>query len=170
MKTKLSIAALCFGGLATLTACGGSSNDAATTPTTTGPTQTSAATSAASANPQDIVDALAALPTSGKVSQLTEDNDSNNLLGRPNGYSAAWVINVDGATCSNGPGVDCGAVVEVWPDEQSANDRKDYIQGILKKSPMLGTEYDVVRDGWLLRVSGQVKPSVEKKYEAAFTG
>jgi hypothetical protein len=30
----------------------------------------------------------------------------------------------------------------------------DYIQGILKDSPMLGTEYDYLRGGLLLRVDG----------------
>ncbi len=41
---------------------------------------------------------------------------------------------------------------------------------LLKAMPILGTEYDYVRDGLLLRVAGDLKPSQAKAYEKAFVG
>ncbi|WP_156479385.1 hypothetical protein [Gordonia sp. QH-12] len=111
-----------------------------------------------------------AVPEAMSLVDLTEDNDANNLLGRPNGYSQATVIVDKRAECDDSPGVDCGAVVELWPSEEAANKRKDYIQSILTDSPMLGSEYDTVRGPMILRVSGDLKPSQAKVYEQAFVG
>jgi hypothetical protein len=36
--------------------------------------------------------------------------------------------------------------------------------------PALGTEWTVVKGNLLLRVTGNLPPSVEKQYEAAFKG
>ena len=44
----------------------------------------------------------------------------------------------------------------------------DYIQRILKDSPMLGSEYDYLRGSLLLRVDGALKPSAAAAYETAF--
>ncbi|KXT58724.1 hypothetical protein Y710_00295 [Gordonia sp. QH-12] len=60
--------------------------------------------------------------------------------------------------------------MELWPSEEAANKRKDYIQSILTDSPMLGSEYDTVRGPMILRVSGDLKPSQAKVYEQAFVG
>lgn len=103
-----------------------------------------------------------------KVQDLTEETDPNDLLGRPNGYSAATVLHDSRAECGDGPGVDCGAVIEQWPDEDAAQDRADYIQGILEDSPVLGSEYDYVNGSLLLRVSGALTPSEAEEYEQAF--
>lgn len=141
--------------LLALTACGGGSGD-------------SSGGSDASAH-----DAAAAIQgkvgTVQKVEDLTEDTDSNELLGRPNGYKAATVIYDSRAQC-DGPGVDCGAVIEQWPSESAAKKRADYIQSILKDSPILGSEYDYTDGAILLRISGNLKPSEAQEYEAAFTG
>jgi hypothetical protein len=142
--------------LVALTACGGSSDNS------DGP-EVDAHTRAADI--QDKVDSVT------KIEDLSEDTDSNDLLGRPNGYSAATVLydkRADG--CTDGPGVDCGAVVEQWPSEDAAQARADYIQGILTGSPALGSEYDFVNGGLILRVSGSLKPSEADEYEAAFKG
>ncbi|MGY2873829.1 hypothetical protein ACVW00_001019 [Marmoricola sp. URHA0025 HA25] len=104
-----------------------------------------------------------------RVTVINEDNDSNNLIGRPGGYTSAAVLtDKEGDTSDSEPGVAWGATVEVFPTQADAQKRKDYIQGILAGSPMLGTEYDYVADGALLRVSGELKPSRAKEYEAAF--
>ena len=105
-----------------------------------------------------------------KLVAITENNDPNNLLGRPNGYTAAVVIYDQGGSCSGDLGVDCGATVEQWPSGADANARKDYIQGILKKAPLLGSEWDLVSGPILVRVSGKLKPSVEAVYSKAFLG
>ena len=105
-----------------------------------------------------------------KVTVLTEKTDSNNLLGRPNGYvSAAVITDAGGDTSDSDPGVSYGATVEMFDSRSATVRRSDYIQGILKDAPMLGTEYDYVRGKVLLRVSGELPPSVAAKYRAAFT-
>jgi hypothetical protein len=104
-----------------------------------------------------------------KVTVITEDNDPNNLIGRPGGYlSAAVIHDEDGDQSDPEPGVEYGATVEVFEDETAAQDRSDYIQGILKDNPMLGTEYNYLNGAALLRVSGDIKPSVASQYEDAF--
>lgn len=69
-----------------------------------------------------------AVPQVTRLLPLTEDNDGNDLLGRPDGYSAATVLVDSRARCpSDGHGVDCGATIEQWPDRWAAQRRADYI-------------------------------------------
>lgn len=105
-----------------------------------------------------------------KVVAITEDNDPNDKIGRPNGY-------VDGAVLFDSRaepldaelGVDQGATIEVWPSEAEATERAEYIQGLLDESEgLLGSEYHYQSGGMLLRVSGSIKPTAAKAYEAAF--
>lgn len=104
-----------------------------------------------------------------KVVSITENNDPNNLIGRPNGYTSAAVLYEKSVTCSE-LGASCGATLEVWASESQAKARAAYIQKSLTDMPVLGTEYDYIRGSALLRVSGEVKPSVARKYNAAFGG
>lgn len=104
-----------------------------------------------------------------KVTTLTEDNDTNNLIGRPNGYvSAAVITDKEGDSSDPEPGVAYGATVEMFGTKSEAARRSAYIQGLLEDSPMLGTEYNYTQGKVLLRVSGELRPSVAKKYQAAF--
>jgi hypothetical protein len=140
-----------------LTGCGGGSNSGST----------------AGADPTEIGNAIKAkFAAFTKVTKITEDNDGNDLIGRPNGYDAAAALfigdSLDSCDTSDPIGVDCGAVIERWPDESAAKSRQDYIQGILKTAPMLGTEYDTVRGRLIFRVSGDVKPTDAAAYKAAF--
>ena len=92
----------------------------------------------------------------------TEDNDPNNLLGRPNGYTSRASADLPGgAKAGEKYSVDRGLVVEVF-------DSTDYIKGLQEESPILGTEWHYrTGDGTaLVRVSGNVKPSLAKKVEA----
>jgi hypothetical protein len=110
------------------------------------------------------------VPSAKKVTVLNEKTDSNNLLGRPNGYNSAAVItDTGGDTSDPDAGVAYGATVEAFDSKSDAVRRSDYIQGILKDAPMLGTEYNYVRDNVLLRVSGELPSSIASKYKAAFT-
>ena len=113
-----------------------------------------------------------AVPEATKTIKITEANDGNNLIGRPNGYTAASVIEDSRVGCPEPPtpiGIDCGAMIEEWPDEESAQRRSDYIQSVRKNMPMLGQEYGTVRGNLLLRVSGELKPSQSREYEEAFS-
>ena len=58
--------------------------------------------------------------------------------------------------------------MEIWPDEAAALARSEYIQGILAESPALGTEYNYLSGNALLRVVGDILPSVATQYETAF--
>lgn len=109
-----------------------------------------------------------AIPQVRKLVDMTEETDENKLLGRPNGYTAATVIYDSRAECDGSPGVDCGAVIEQWPDQVSADKRSKYIQRVRGEVPIVGQEYDSVRGGLLLRVSGTLTPSAAKAYAAAF--
>jgi len=110
----------------------------------------------------------AAIPTITSVSAITEENDTNDMIGRPNGYVGGDFITDSRATeCYDG-GVACGAVIEDWANAADAQTRSDYIQGILKESPVLGSEYNYIRDGLLLRVSGELLPSAAAEYESVF--
>ncbi len=101
------------------------------------------------------------------VIPLTEDTDTDDLLGRPNGYSAAVVlVDVGGADCA-APDVRCGATVEEWPDTESVQRRADYIQSIAEDVTFLGSEYHYPVGNLLVRVSGELNPSQVALYEQA---
>ena len=145
-----------------LSACGSGDSSAPSSPAASGATSSAPSTTAASTSPK--------ASSTTKIVAITEDNDPNNLIGRPNGYVSAAVIYDSNATCTD-IGVDCGATVEVWQDEASAKTRSEYIQSILKASPILGSEFHTLDGPVLLRVDGkQLKPSLAKKYAAALTG
>lgn len=138
---------------------------------TTATTTASPAVQPPPATAQSVAESITAvIPEATELIEVTEDNDPNNLIGRPNGYVAASVL-VDSRLprCAN-LGADCGVMIEQWPDEAAAQNRSDYIQSILKSMPTLGPEWNTVRGGLLLRVAGELKPSEAKAYEAAFAG
>jgi hypothetical protein len=98
-----------------------------------------------------------------------ETTDPNDLLGRPNGYTGAASLTDSRASDPGGTGgIDLGAVLEVWPTAADAQARADYIATLQKGNTLLGSEYHHVRGNVLLRVSGQLPPSVDAAYAAAF--
>jgi hypothetical protein len=102
-----------------------------------------------------------------RIVTITEDNDPNDKIGRPNGYTSAAVLYDDTLSCPD-LGVTCGGTIEVWPSAADAKARSDYIQRALKDNPMLGTEYNYLRGPALFRVFGEIKPTAAKKLEVAF--
>lgn len=157
----------------TLTGCSGATSSAPVTVTATvtaSPTPTPTPAPAGPADSAAVAAALkAAIPQISKVVVITEDNDPNNSIGRPNGYTSAAVLYDKRTKCKRGLGADCGATIEQWPTAKDAKARASYIQGIYKKAPMLGSEYDTVRGTYILRVAGDLKPSAAKAYSTAFT-
>lgn len=111
----------------------------------------------------------AKVPSISAVTEVTEVNDSNGLIGRPGQYiSAAWIADVAADPAQTG--IDGGAVVEVFSNEADAQTRSDYIQETLKSmGPAFGTEYHYMDGTVLLRVSGVLMPSQATLYEQAFT-
>ena len=102
---------------------------------------------------------------------FTAENDSNHLLGRPNGYTskAAWVDpRVKAADRTSGVGdIENGGSVEVFADRAAASARAAYIGAIAKNAPALANEYDYVRGSVLVRVTGNLTPSQAAGYKAA---
>jgi hypothetical protein len=165
--------ALVLSGFLLLSGCGAATSD------TPEPVQTSNGSATEVAHPQaqkevkvstamDLAKRLEAeIPTITAIVEVTEDNDANNLIGRPGQYvSAAWISDKAGAPKATG--IDGGAVIEVFATADDAQTRSEYIQGVLKEGgAMLGTEYHYLKDTRLLRVSGKLKPSSAKVYEVA---
>lgn len=170
----LGVAAFFLAGCSapsTQTAAAPASTAAAAEATTeaASPTPPPTPTPTVAADATSIATALKAkVATITKVITVTEALDSNQLLGRPNQYtSAAWIAD-SGATPGE-TGVDGGAVVEVFANVEDAKARSEYILRVLKEGgPVLGTEWHHLKGTALLRVSGQLSPSVNKQYAAAF--
>jgi len=108
------------------------------------------------------------LPTVRRVVALTKRTDVNHLLGRANGYTSAAVLYDRRTTCSDGPGVDCGATIEKFTTTAKAKARARHVQTLLKRYH-LGTEHDFVHGHFLLRVSGDLTRSQAAKYRTVFT-
>lgn len=172
-KSLLPLAVAATALALSLTGCSGATSSAPITVTATvtaTPTRAPTPTRTRPADSAAFATALkAAIPQVSKVVVITEDNDPNNSIGRPNGYTSAAVLYDKRTKCSRGLGADCGATIEQWPTARDAKARASYIQGIYKKAPVLGSEYDTVKGTYLLRVSGDLKPSQAKAYSDAFS-
>lgn len=85
-------------------------------------------------NPQGVAKTLkSALPAIGRVVKITEDNDDNKLLGRPDQYDAATFMQDKRLKCSSannldGLSIDCDATIERWASQEDAQARADDIQ------------------------------------------
>lgn len=109
------------------------------------------------------------IPDVTELITLDEGNDPNDLIGRPNGYTAATVIFDSRVSCEgDDPGVDCGATIEEWPSQEDAEKRSEYIQDLQSGSSLLGSEWNTVRDNLLLRVAGNMDPSDAEAYADIF--
>jgi hypothetical protein len=161
IRTALTVAALAL----LLTGC---SVPAVAPPASPTPTVEPAPEPASTA--ADFAAALKVATITGTFN-FTEENDPNELLGRPNGYTSATVVFDSGGECDkDDPGVDCGATIEVFEDAAGAQRRSEYILGILKDAPILGTEYQYLFGNALLRVSGHLTPTVAAEYGDSFGG
>ena len=168
----------------TLAACGANSTvDTPIAQPADTPSTSAASTPAEAPKPVDLGDAeQVASKIKAQVDQVavtkvyTEDDDPNHLLGRPNGYTSKVAFRdsridqkeQDGFNTA-ADAMERGGSVEVYEDEAGAQARKDYIQGLLKGGG-LGSEYDYVRGGVIVRVTGELSPSKAKVYEAALNG
>ena len=144
------------------------------TPTTgdAGPTPSSQSSTAV-AEPPTAAAVLARLATTGVPisNPLVQDEttDPNKLLGRPNGYLSRASFDIPGGDLEADPHtIGRGGVIEVYTTEAAARARAAYLQETSKAAPILGTEYDYVRGPVLLRITGDVTPSVAAQFEAAF--
>lgn len=154
--------------LLALTACSSEGDGGSPSPAESSAASTTEATDSADAT--QVADELkGASPTAGQVVTITEDNDPNDKIGRPNGYVTAAVLYDSEITCDS-LGVDCGMTVEVYANEAAARNRGETIQSHRAEMPFLGDEWDYLKGPVLLRISGELKPSSAEKYASRFGG
>ncbi|MFF7777510.1 hypothetical protein ACFZCG_24215 [Streptomyces tanashiensis] len=171
-KPALSAAALVI-ALGGLTACGSGGDQK-----NTEPNSTTAATVDPSTKPVakpltagDAFTKLSATVSSAKLSGVvTEDNDPNHLLGRPNQYTSKITftdsrIKADDVGGAEPGSVGLGGAIEVFKTAADAQARADYIQKVTQGIPML-IEYDYVSGTALVRVSHYLTPTQAADYQA----
>lgn len=122
---------------------------------------------------EQIVTQLAQRVPSAKPGVVfTAETDPNKLLGRPNGYTskASFTdsrVKDDGSFMGTREGaVDPGGSVEVFADEQAAQNRLKYIQTMTASMPAF-TEYGYVSGPVLVRVSKSLTPEQAAEYQNA---
>lgn len=164
----LGVAAVLLAGCSAPTTQATSESAAPTQATTSASPEPTATQTQTADAPSIAAELKAKVPSISGITPVTEALDSNKLLGRPNQYtSAAWIAD-SGATPGE-TGIDSGAVVEVFVNEDDATARSEYILGVLKKAgPAFGTEWHHRKGNVLLRVSGVLTPSTNDLYAAAF--
>lgn len=106
----------------------------------------------------------AGLPVEG-LNVLTEATDSNNMMGRPGGYTSK-VFFFDKRHEGEGNEPAEQNTVEVFASEQDATTRREYIEGVTKGMPFL-TQYMIQSGPTLLRLDKVITPTEAKEYEAA---
>ena len=143
-------------GLALLTACG--------TPITSFAGQQPQLTA------QQIVAQLAQrVPTVKPGMVYTAETDPNHLLGRPGQYTSKVAFTdsrVQPRPFDAPDAIERGGSVEVFPDEQGAQNRMKYIQAIAAGFPM-AVEYDYTSGPVLVRVGKILTPAQAGEYQKA---
>jgi hypothetical protein len=112
------------------------------------------------------------LPLSGLI-VYTAATDPNHLLGRPTGYTSkcAWVDSRIAASDVTGlvkGDPSRGGSVEVSPTAAGAVARAKEILTLEKALPILGSEYDYLDGGVLIRWSQYLTPTQAAAYGAVF--
>jgi hypothetical protein len=115
--------------------------------------------------------AKAGLPVSGLI-VYTAATDPNHLLGRPTGYTSkcAWGdsrVPAPDATAASTGDTGNGGSVEVFRTAAEAKARAKYIFTIDSAAPILGSEYDYLAGGVLVRVSQYLTPTQAASYGKA---
>lgn len=163
-------ALLALTGCASSTTSTPASSDTApgpTTPTSAAPAKATTPLTATTAMTQ-----LAAKVTTAKLTNtVTENNDGNNLIGRPHEYTSKVQFKDTRVNPADTTGLDKGDIqfggsIEVFATPEDAAARAKYIQAVTASLPA-AAEYDYVQGDILVRVSHLLKPSQAKDYEAA---
>ena len=178
----LTSAALLLALTGCSTAAGTTGSSDATTPTTAASPASSAPISVTVSSTADAVagdlnatTAMTQLATKVQTAKLTgvitENNDSNNLIGRPHQYTSKVTFKDSRISASDTaylkPGdVELGGAIEVFGTPADATARAKYIQAVTASIPAFA-EYDYVHGNVLVRVSHFLKPSQAKGYGQA---
>ena len=101
----------------------------------------------------------------GGIVVLTEETDDNNMMGRPGGYTSK-VFFFDNRYEGEGMEPSEQNTIEVFPSEEDATRRREYIEGVTEGMPMF-TQYMIQSGPVLMRLDKVMKPGEAKEYEAA---
>lgn len=178
--SRVAAAAFVAASLLVLSSCGnnevpGLRQQSAETPSASAPSSPPTSSASAADDSRDAKQVLSdladAIDSVKLVKSYTEDDDPNKLLGRPNGYTSKVAfsdsrISKKDTEYADKDAIERGGSVEVYPDAEGAQRRKDYIQTISKETG-LASEYDYLKGGILVRVTGNLPPTKAKEYERA---
>lgn len=166
------VVALVLSGSLLAAGCGSTGGETAAPPRSA-PGSTSPAIAAKHLTANQVAKALKARGQSVKsIVVYNENNDPNKKLGRPGQYTSK--VNFTDPRAKNGQpsgGKDVvdGGSVEVFDNASDAMARGAYIQTVTRGMQILGSEYDFIAGGVLLRLSGNLTPSAARKYATALT-
>lgn len=110
---------------------------------------------------QNVIDSLAPLPID-KPFHFDEANDPNNLLGRPDQYTAKMNFK-DPET------KDADLSIEIFPNHERAEARCQYIRSVGNASPLFA-KYCYVNRNAVLHIDSKMTPYRAGEYERAFRG
>lgn len=119
-------------------------------------------------NAEDIINEFksAGFPIN-KIVVTTEENDVNNLMGRPNQYTSKINFSdkrIDQFDEENNP---IGGTIEVFDNAKDAENRKEYVEKITT-SVSVFTQYIYLYKNVLFRLDHELTPTQAKVYEDAF--
>jgi hypothetical protein len=169
MRSHVVVLALA-GSLVATAGCGSTGGGTATPPGGA-PATTAPAAAAKHFNAEQVTKALKArgLPVAGII-VYDENTDPNKRLGRPGQYMSKINFTDTRAKrgqASGGKDVADGGSVEVFDNASDAMTRGVYIETVTQGMQILGSEYDYIAGGVLLRLSGNLVPSAARKYANA---
>lgn len=152
-----------------LAGCGSDPESTAASSTPASGVPAAAAEAPAAPDAKAVVDAFkaAGLPVTN-IAEQDENTDPNEQLGRPGGYlSRASADLAGGNKEADKYSIERGLVVEVFATVEETDIRAKYIQTARQQIELLGKEYHYRgKDRRILvRITGEVKPSVAKTFE-----
>ena len=118
-------------------------------------------------NPDEewVMDRLGTVPEITEIIALTEDTDSNNLLHKRNGYTAAISFATSYFDPSDYTGVDRGGTIEVFADRELADNRLQYLS-TFDSITMFDVGTHIVLGTMVIRLSDVLKASEQNELEA----
>jgi hypothetical protein len=112
------------------------------------------------------------LATKIPAMKVTKGSNPNDLMGRPGGHPSKIAfsdsrVKKSDAISTDSDALDRGGSIEIYPTHDLAKKRGDYIQSIPAGGGLLGTEYDYISGGMLVRVHGNLIPAEARADEPA---
>lgn len=95
---------------------------------------------------------------------VTQENDDNDMLGRPNGYTSK-VYFKDSRHMDAGLNPEEQNTIEIFANEDDATARREYIEKVVKEMPMFN-QYIIQSGTAVMRLDRALEPDQAAAYEA----